>query len=92
MEPGGYFSLVCFAAGRRGSELSDADLYRAGGLGGGLAYSPGSLRHVFSGLEEIELRAMRPQPPDSALFGEPFLWTALFRRPAGGVADVHPQE
>ncbi|MER8115785.1 class I SAM-dependent methyltransferase [Streptomyces sp. NPDC094031] len=91
LEPGGYFSLVCFAAGRMGSELSDADLYRAGGLGGGLAYSPGALRHVFSGLEEIELRAMRPQPPDSALFGEPFLWTALFRRPAGGVADVHPQ-
>lgn len=24
---------------------------------------------------------MRDEPPDSPYFGEPFLWTALFRRP-----------
>ncbi|RRQ80608.1 class I SAM-dependent methyltransferase [Streptomyces griseofuscus] len=91
LAPGGYFSLACFAAGRMGSELSDADLYRTGSLGGGLAYTPEALRHVFAGLEEIELRSMRPQPPDSALFGEPFLWTALFRRPVNGARDVHPR-
>ncbi|WP_327232168.1 class I SAM-dependent methyltransferase [Streptomyces murinus] len=91
LAPGGHFSLACFAAGRMGSELSDADLYRSGSLGGGLAYTPEALRHVFAGLEEIELRAMRPQPPDSALFGEPFLWTALFRRPVSGARDVHPR-
>ncbi|RRQ75846.1 SAM-dependent methyltransferase [Streptomyces griseofuscus] len=91
LAPGGYFSLACFAAGRMGSELSDADLYRTGSLRGGLAYTPEALRHVFAGLEEIELRSMRPQPPDSALFGEPFLWTALFRRPVNGARDVHPR-
>lgn len=91
LAPGGYFSLVCFAAGRMGSELPDADLHRAGSLGGGLARTPEALRHVFAGLEETEPRAMRPQPPSSALFWEPFLWTALLRRPVGGARDVHPR-
>src|SRR5207244_478667 len=35
-----------------------------------------------------ELRARRQQPADSPLFGEEFLWTALFRRP-GQPAPVH---
>ncbi|WP_079249089.1 class I SAM-dependent methyltransferase [Streptomyces sp. IMTB 2501] len=81
LAPGGHFALTCFAAGRMGSELPDAAFYREPGLHGGLAYTPESLRRIFSGLEEIELRAMRPQPVESALFGEDFLWTALFRRP-----------
>ncbi|WP_369394077.1 class I SAM-dependent methyltransferase [Streptomyces sp. CG1] len=81
LAPGGHFALTCFAAGRMGSELPDAAFYREAGLHGGLAYTPESLRLIFSGLEEIELRAMRPQPAESALFGEDFLWTALFRRP-----------
>lgn len=82
LAPGGHFVLTCFAAGRMGSELPDAAFYREPGLRGGLAYTPESLRRIFSGLEEIELRAMRRQPADSPLFGEEFLWTALFRRPA----------
>ncbi|MFS4093850.1 class I SAM-dependent methyltransferase [Streptomyces sp. AF1A] len=81
LAPGGYFALTCFAAGRMGCELSDAALYREPGLHGGLAYSPEALREIFAGLEEVELRAMRQEPADSPLFGEPFLWTALFRRP-----------
>ncbi|MEU9479789.1 methyltransferase domain-containing protein [Streptomyces sp. NPDC048191] len=80
LAPGGYFALTCFAAGRMGSELPDAAFYREPGLHGGLAYTPQSLRRIFAGLEEVELRAMRQQPADSALFGEEFLWTALFRR------------
>lgn len=64
-----------------GSELPDAELYRTGGLQGGLAYSPEALRRVFSGLTEIELRRMNDEGPRSPLFGEPFLWTALFRAP-----------
>jgi hypothetical protein len=61
--------------------VSDAGFYReGGGLLGGLAYTPESLRHVFSGLTELELRRMRDEPEDSERFGEPFLWTALFRR------------
>ncbi|MGV4980773.1 class I SAM-dependent methyltransferase [Streptomyces sp. NRAIS4] len=82
LAPGGHFALTCFAAGRMGSELPDAAFYREPGLHGGLAYTPGSLRRIFSDLEEVELRAMRQEPADSALFGEDFLWTALFRRPA----------
>ncbi|MEU6181009.1 class I SAM-dependent methyltransferase [Streptomyces coeruleorubidus] len=83
LAPGGLFGLTCFAAGAdgMGSELSDTDFYReAKGLGGGLAYTPESLRKIFSGLTEVELRRMRDEPEESAYFGESFLWTALFRR------------
>ncbi|MCX2967815.1 MULTISPECIES: class I SAM-dependent methyltransferase [Streptomyces] len=89
LAPGGHFALTCFAAGRMGCELSDADLYRrppagsgAPGLHGGLAYTPEELRHVFAGLTERELRPMREQPADSGYFGAAFLHTALFQRPA----------
>ncbi|MFD9905064.1 class I SAM-dependent methyltransferase [Streptomyces sp. NPDC059063] len=80
LAPGGHYALTCFAAGAMGSELSDADFYRHAGLQGGLAYTPESLRWIFSGLTEVELRRMRPEPPESPHFGEDFLWTALFRR------------
>ncbi|MER6617633.1 class I SAM-dependent methyltransferase [Streptomyces xantholiticus] len=86
LAPGGHFALTCFAAGEMGSELPDADLYRGSGLHGGLAYTPESLRWIFSDLTEVELRRMRDEAPESEYFGEPFLWTALFRRdaPASG--------
>lgn len=61
-------------------KLPDGDFYRQKGLHGGLAYTPQSLRWIFSDLAEVELRRMRNEPPDSPRFGEPFLWTALFRR------------
>ncbi|MFJ5533762.1 class I SAM-dependent methyltransferase [Streptomyces sp. NPDC093261] len=79
LAPGGHFALTCFASGRMGSELPDAALYRQARLHGGLAYSPGSLRWIFSDLTEVELRRMHDEPPESPHFGEPFLWTALFR-------------
>ena len=82
LAPGGHFSLTCFAAGAMGSELPDTAFYRHSRLHGGLAYTPESLRWIFSGLTEIELRRMRDEAPESAYFGEPFLWTALFRRDA----------
>ncbi len=82
LAPGGHFALTCFAVGE-GSELSDADVYRHSRLGGGLAYTPESLRWIFSGLAEVELRRMKDEPAQSPQFGEPFLWTALFRRDAG---------
>ena len=82
LAPGGLFGLACFAAGAMGSEAGDTEFYRRGGLGGGLAYTAESLRHVFADLTEVELRRMRDEPPHSARFGEPFLWTALFRREA----------
>ncbi|MFI2782957.1 class I SAM-dependent methyltransferase [Streptomyces sp. ALB3] len=83
LAPGGHLSLTCFAAGAMGSELPDADLYGGTGLQGGLAYTPESLRWIFSGMEEVELRRMRDEPAGSPCFGEDFLWTALFRRPEG---------
>ncbi|MDK1475854.1 class I SAM-dependent methyltransferase [Streptomyces sp. 549] len=80
LTPGGHFAMTCFAAGRMGSEVPDADLYRRLHLGGGLAYTDQSLRSIFSPLAVVESRAMRDEGPGSALFGEPFLWTVLFRR------------
>ncbi|MEU1044522.1 class I SAM-dependent methyltransferase [Streptomyces sp. NPDC005897] len=84
LAPGGHLALTSFAAGEggMGSELADADLYRERELQGGLAYTPESLRWIFSDLVEVELRRMREEPPNSALFGVTFLWTALFRRDA----------
>ncbi|MCK7625223.1 methyltransferase domain-containing protein [Streptomyces sp. RS10V-4] len=81
LAPGGHFGLTCFAAGEMGSELPDAAFYRRSRLEGGLAYTPEALRGIFAGLTEVELRRMRDEPPESEWFGEPFLWTALFRRP-----------
>lgn len=81
---GGHLALTCFAAGAMGSELSDEEFYRQGRLDGGLAYTPDSLRWIFSGYTEVELRPMEEQPPDAPVFGVPFLLAALFRRPADG--------
>ncbi|MGW0537279.1 class I SAM-dependent methyltransferase [Streptomyces sp. NPDC003032] len=82
LAPGGHYALTCFAAGTAGmgSELPDADFYRQSALHGGIAYEDGSLRRIFGDLTEVELRRMRDEPADSAHFGEPFLWTGLFRR------------
>jgi SAM-dependent methyltransferase len=81
LAPGGHFALTCFASGAMGSETPDADLYRAGSLEGGLAYTAEELRAIFAGYTEVELRRMNDEPADSPRFGEPFLWTALFQRP-----------
>ncbi|MFF4095578.1 class I SAM-dependent methyltransferase [Streptomyces sp. NPDC001834] len=84
LAPGGHLALTCFAAGEggMGSELPDAAFYDGAGLRGGLAYTPESLHRIFSGLTQIEFRRMNDEPPESPSFGEPFLWTALFRREA----------
>lgn len=80
LAPGGHLALTCFAAGGMGSEIPDADFYREAGLQGGLAYTPESLRWIFSELTEVELRRMTDESPESPHFGKNFLWTALFRR------------
>lgn len=80
LAPGGHLALSCFAVGGMGSETPDDELYRRGDLEGGLAYSAESLRWIFGDLAEVELRRMNDEPDDSPRFGEPFLWTALFRR------------
>ncbi|MEV0598993.1 methyltransferase domain-containing protein [Streptomyces sp. NPDC050315] len=87
LAPGGHFGLTCFAAGGMGSEVPDEEFYRRSesGLHGGIAYTAESLRRIFSDLAEVELRRMHDEPPESPRFGEPFLWTALFRS-AGAAA------
>ncbi|HWM03842.1 MAG TPA: class I SAM-dependent methyltransferase [Actinophytocola sp.] len=82
LAPGGHLGLTCFAAGAMGSEVPDADLYRQGRLDGGLAFTREDLRWIFADLTEVELRRMHDEPAGSTCFGEPFLWTALFRRAA----------
>lgn len=82
LRPGGAFGLVCFAWGAMGTQAPDADLYRAGGLAGGVAYRDDDLRRLFGWLDPVELRRMRPQPADAPAFGEEFLWAGLFERPA----------
>jgi SAM-dependent methyltransferase len=89
LAPGGLFGLTCFAPGEGASELSDIDFYREARLHGGVAYTPESLRWIFSDLTEVELRRMHDEPPRSPRFGEPFLWTALFRRDGQG---PHPRD
>ncbi|GAA2788537.1 class I SAM-dependent methyltransferase [Streptomyces showdoensis] len=82
LAPGGHFALTCFAAGPggMGSELPDPAFYRDRSLHGGLAYTAEALREVFDAFEPVDLRRMRDETPSSPLFGEPFLWTGLFRR------------
>ncbi|HEX9066543.1 MAG TPA: class I SAM-dependent methyltransferase [Streptosporangiaceae bacterium] len=87
LAPGGHYALTCFAVGQMGSELADLEFYRQRSLLGGLAFSEEDLRYLFSDLVEVELRPMRPEPEDSAVFGMPYLITALFRAPVHTPAD-----
>lgn len=81
LAPGGVLGLVCFADGRMGTSVPDADLYLRGGLEGGLAFTPDALRWIFQDLQPVEVRPMLAQGEDATLFGEDFLLAALFRRP-----------
>jgi SAM-dependent methyltransferase len=76
---GGHLALTCFAAGSKGSELTDADIYRELQLQGDLAHTPESLRWIYSDLTEVELRRIVTSRPSRRIFGEALLWTALFR-------------
>ncbi|MDF2962309.1 MAG: methyltransferase [Paenibacillus sp.] len=80
LKPGGHFGLVCFAYGEQGAEISDWEVYRLRSLKGGLAYTEQKLRSLFHDFEVVELRRMIGQEQPGPLFGEPFLWTALFKK------------
>lgn len=71
---GGYFDE------RNGSEITDWDVYRGWSLQGGLAYSEEKLREIFKGFEVIEIRKMEQIEQPNTMFGESFLWTALFKK------------
>ncbi|OSX98777.1 class I SAM-dependent methyltransferase [Bacillus cereus] len=84
LKAGGYFGLTCFAAGdldeRNGSEITDWDVYRGWSLQGGLAYSEEKLKEIFKEFEVIEIRKMKQIEQPNTMFGESFLWTALFKK------------
>ncbi|MFE6052177.1 class I SAM-dependent methyltransferase [Kitasatospora sp. NPDC056446] len=82
LAPGGHFAVTVFAAGAMGSEQPDEELYRLGGLAGGLAWSPDELRSLFDGFVPLEVRPMAARTPGDGTFGMPFLLTALFQRTA----------
>lgn len=80
LKPGGYFGLVCFALGGMGADMTDWDVYRERSQKGGLGYTEEKIKAIFQDFELIELRRMKPQAQPALLFGEDFLWTALFRK------------
>ncbi|MEU9076500.1 class I SAM-dependent methyltransferase [Kitasatospora sp. NPDC004745] len=90
LAPGGHFAVTAFAAGAMGSERPDEELYRLGGLEGGLAYSADELRALFADFTAVEVRPMAAQEADSPLFGIPVLLTALFQRPTSLSSASHP--
>ncbi|UHA71826.1 class I SAM-dependent methyltransferase [Paenibacillus sp. 481] len=80
LTPSGYFGLVCFARGDMGSEISDWEVYRLRSLQGGLGYTEQSIKAIFNSFKIIELRKMKKIEQPHALFGESFMWTALFQK------------
>jgi len=78
--PGGLLCLTCFTTDG-GVAVPDVELYRSGRRTGGIGYRAEDLRWIFDGYAELLLRPMTAQGQDAALFGEPFLWAVLLRRP-----------
>lgn len=61
-------------------EISDWEVYRQRSLRGGLGFTEEKLKHFFSDFETVEFRRMRQMDPPDNMFGQAFLWTALFRK------------
>ncbi|MEK3902469.1 MULTISPECIES: class I SAM-dependent methyltransferase [unclassified Paenibacillus] len=78
--PGGHFGLTCFAAGSMGAEITDWEVYRQRRMRGGLGFTEEQLQTFFGRYENIRFRRMRQTEQSENLFGEAFLWTALFRK------------
>ncbi|WP_199621876.1 class I SAM-dependent methyltransferase [Paenibacillus alkalitolerans] len=80
LKPGGHFGLVCFALGGMGADMTDWEVYRQRSLKGGLGYTEEKIKAIFRDFEVIQFRRMRKIEQPDSLFGESFLWTALFRK------------
>ncbi|NOU95378.1 methyltransferase domain-containing protein [Paenibacillus sp. LMG 31456] len=80
LKPGGYFGLTCFVYGEHGAQITDWDVYRLRSLKGGLGYTEQKLRMLFHDFEVVELRPMVRKEQPNPLFGESFLWAALFQK------------
>lgn len=82
LKPGAWLGLTCFTPAG-GSGLGDDEVYARGTLGGGLGYTEQRLREIWSnGLQVLSVRTMQRPAEGSGLFGEPFLWALLARKPA----------
>ena len=86
LKPGGAFCLTCMGAASPeemgGADITDWQVYRDKSMHGGLGYSRERLQRIFgSAFDIIELRRMRKHTQQDQVFGEPFLWVGLFRKP-----------
>ncbi|MEC2597295.1 SAM-dependent methyltransferase, partial [Bacillus cereus] len=61
-------------------EITDWDVYRGWRLHGVLAYSAEKLSEIFKEFEVIVIRRMKQMKQPKEMFGESFLWTALFKK------------
>jgi SAM-dependent methyltransferase len=80
LKPGGLFAVTCFMEGGSlgGSPLSDYDVYKHGGLQGGIGFNPEKLKSIFQAFKVIEIRRMNAET--DSLFGHPDLYAALFQK------------
>lgn len=82
LKPGGLFGICTFAAGRMGSDADNLTLLRQGKLEGGTGYSADDLEDIFSDLQPLDSRPLRPlQNSSEPAFTMDFLSASLFRRP-----------
>lgn len=73
--------MTCFTP-EGGSGLSDEDVYARQTLGGGLGYTEAQLRTIWgTAFEVLTLRPMQAHPKGAEVFGLPFLWAMLARKP-----------
>ena len=80
LKPGGWFGLTCFRP-EGGGGYSDEEVYERRSLGGGLGYTEGRLRQIWSaGFRVHSICQMNEQEAESGLFGKSFLWSLLAQK------------
>ena len=88
LQPNGRFGLVSFTP-VGGSGLTDEDVYEQRSLGGGMGYTDGQLRDIFSpAFEILSMRKMKHMEPEDNRFGRNFLWAALMKPLRSEIRDV----
>ncbi|MEK3953354.1 MULTISPECIES: class I SAM-dependent methyltransferase [Psychrobacillus] len=75
----GYFGIVCFNT-EGALDTSDWEVYKEGSLKGGIGYTEGRLKEVFTNdFNLIDFREMKKISQPDKLFGEDFLWVSLMQ-------------
>jgi SAM-dependent methyltransferase len=83
LAPRGAYGIVTLAS-EAGVSASDAEMLASGDTGGGTTFELSDLTAIFSALEPVEVRRLRPGV--AGAFGMGTLNAALLRRPADGAA------